>query len=279
MAINTTPNSPRALSPDVTYIAAADTIPDALVYQAATVAGAIEGDAPSIRVPFVKDAGTVGFVAEGDLIPDSGPDLDEILVQTGKVAAFASISNEMRNNGSATSSLLSNGLAIAVQKKADAAFLSNAAANPGPTGLLQLTGISDGGMLDADLDVFTDAIATIETQGGRASQFIMHPATWAAIAKLKVTTGSAQTVVNLSSPEGAPIRSLGGVPVIVTPQAPTTAILGVDRTTIIAAASRLALAISDQPLFQSDSTAIRVTWRTGWNVLDPKRIVKITVTP
>lgn len=71
MATQLTPTSPAAWRPDITAYQPDDVIPDALILTTATVVGRIEGDEPAVRVPFVADDGTVGFVAEGDPIPDA----------------------------------------------------------------------------------------------------------------------------------------------------------------------------------------------------------------
>lgn len=273
----TTPTSPRGLSPDITYLPPESVAPQALVYQLTTNAGAIEGDAPVVRVPYVSDDGTASFVPEGGEIGAAGAALDEVQVSTSKLAAISEISGEMRRNRSATAAMVTAGMGRALTAKADAVLLTAAAADPGPTGLLEVTGITDGGSLGANLDVFTDAVASVEAVGGALTAWVMHPSVWARLAKLKVASGNSQTVLSTSSPESATIRAINGVPVITSRHAAATAILGVDASAVVSAIGTVELAVSDQASFTRDSSLIRITWRIGWEVVHADRLVKIAV--
>lgn len=124
MAIQTTPTSPKAWAPDVTAFVPSDVVPDALILQTATVVGAIEGDEPAIRVPFVADDGVVGFIAEGAEIPDAEQDFDEIVVMTGKVAALGRYSFETLAQPEAARMVVES-LSRSVVTKANAAYLGN----------------------------------------------------------------------------------------------------------------------------------------------------------
>jgi hypothetical protein len=57
---------------DVRGLPASDVVPDALVLLTSTVSGAVDGDAPSVRVPYVTDA-AAGFVAEAATMPRRRP--------------------------------------------------------------------------------------------------------------------------------------------------------------------------------------------------------------
>jgi hypothetical protein len=66
----TSPNSAGAWRPDIYEFAAEDVVPEALIMQASTVANAVEGDAPSVRVAYVDDDGAQ-FTAEANEIPEA----------------------------------------------------------------------------------------------------------------------------------------------------------------------------------------------------------------
>ena len=270
MAI-TTPGGPKGLFPDQTFLAR-DVVPDALIFTLATIAGSIEGDEPAIRVPYVVEDPTVGFVAEGADIALGNPDLDEILVRTGKIATLVKMSNEAASYGDANT-LVADSLARAVMVKGNAALLSNATA---PTGLLNIAGVLDGGTLGTDLDVISDAITAVEVNGGTASHITLDPASWGVIRNLKAGTDSNLSLIG--SPAEQTERRLFGLPVIVTAQMPSGKVLISDRREIIAAVGAVKLATSEELYFNSDSMARRVTWRIGWNVVRPTRLAKVTVT-
>lgn len=271
--LNTTAG-PKGLYPDQTFLAT-DVVPDALIYQVATIAGSIEGDEPAIRVPYVKADPTVGFVPEGDPITPSDPELDELVIRTGKLAVLTRQTNESVAYTPAAN-LAANSMSRALTIKGNTALLGNATATGQPTGLLNIPGITDAGTLGTDLDAIGEAITSLEVAGGVATHVLAAPDAWGTIRGLKAGTGS--NVPLIGAPADQTDRRIFGLPVLVTPQLASGTVLVVDRANIIAAVGPIKLATSDQLYFNTDSLARRATWRIGWKVLDPKRIAKVTVT-
>lgn len=275
MAIQTTPTSPKAWAPDQTAFVPADVVPDALILQTATVVGAIEGDEPAIRVPFVADDGVVGFVAEGAEIPDANQEFDEVVVLTGKVAALGKYSFETLAQPEAARMVVES-LSRSVVTKANAAYLGNLDADPGPTGLLNAPGIIDFETpIGDDLDQLVDAVSFIELDGGTATHIIANPTAWATLSKLKRATDSNESLVGAGTV--AATRALLGLPVLVTPAMPAGSLLVVDQAAVIGAQSPVRLARSDDAYFSSDSIGVRVTWRLGWSIQHATRVAKLTV--
>ena len=276
MATETTLNSATAWSPDVQAFAPAEVIPDALILRTSTVAGRVEGDEPALRVAWINDA-SAAFSAEGTDIPEADPGLDETLVYTGKISQLVRISREQWTQ-ERTPEMLSDSVRRAVIKRANAAYLSQPApvdpAVSPPAGLLNVAGIVAGGTLGANLDVIVDAIADIEGASGMASQIITDPVTWAAISKLKSSTSSEVPLIGAPGTD-AVVRSLMGVPVIVDAAIAAGTLLVVDSTAIASAVGDVRVNSSEHAYFTSDSIGLMCTWRIGWNVVDPDRIVKI----
>ena len=239
------PNVTAAWRPDVTEYVAGDVMPDALILQCAQVVGQIEGDQPAVRVPFVGDDGTVGFVAEGAEIPDANQGFSEVVVFTDKVAALGKYSYETLQQPEAARMVVQS-LSRAVTTKANAAFLSNAA---NPTGLLNDGGIFDGGTITTNLDPIVDAVSDIESTGGTATHIIASPASWAFISKIKTETASAQSLLGAGT--SATQRQLLGLPVLVTPAMPDGDLLVLDKNAVIAAQSPLRLARSEDVFFKA----------------------------
>ena len=112
--------------------------------------------------------GSVSWVPEATEIPDSGALVDLVAVTPQKVAALAIVSNEAVGDANAAS-MLGEALGRAVAVKVDDAFFRGGGAN-GPAGLPGVAGIET---VDANpssgLDAWIDAVAAIESNGGRAS--------------------------------------------------------------------------------------------------------------
>lgn len=275
MAIKTTPTSPKAWAPDQTAFLPSDVVPDALILQTATVVGQIEGDEPAIRVPFVADDGVVGFVAEGAEIPDANQEFDEVVVLTGKVAALGKYSFETLAQPEAARMVVDS-LSRSVVTKANAAYLGNSEADPGPTGLLNAAGIIDVETpVTANLDQLVEGVSLVELDGGTATHIIANPTAWARLSTLKKSTDSNEALLGSGTAAGE--RALLGLPVLVTPAMPAGSLLVVDQSAVIGAQSPVRLARSDDAYFSSDSIGVRVTWRLGWKVMHGSRVAKLTI--
>ena len=124
MATETTVTSARAWSPDIYTFAPSEAVGQSLILQASTVSGSVEGDAPAVRVAYVDDAAAT-FTAEGEVIPEADPALNEVLVYTGKVSQLVRLSREQWVQPG-VSMQLSESVRRAVTKTADAAFISQA---------------------------------------------------------------------------------------------------------------------------------------------------------
>ena len=278
MATETTLNSAKGWSPDVVSFAPAEVIPDALILNTSTVSGRIEGDEPVVRVIYVDDD-EAEFVAEGAEISEADPDLNEVLIATGKVAQLVRISREQYGQGS-TSGLISESVRRAVVTRANQAYLAQAAptspATTPPPGLLNVAGIHDGGAIGTDLDTLADAVAHIETNGGQATHIIAAPDAWGALRKLKTGTDSNASLLGAGTEDAE--RRVLGIPVLTSPAVPTGGLLVLDRTAVVSAVGDVQVATSRDVYFTSDSIGLRCTFRFGQNVVRPDRVATLEVT-
>lgn len=275
MALNTD-TSRIAWSPDlISSFDADDLVPDALILTAASYAGSVEGDAPSVRVPYVSADATAATVAEGATISASDPTLDEIVVSTDMVAQLVKVSRGQINQDGAAERI-ARSMARAVTKKADDLFLNNASA---PTGLLNTSGLATAGDLGGSTDpnVFAayDAVGAIEDDGGTPTHVLFNPKDWATISKIPETSGSAKSI--MADVHDASQRSLAGVPVVVSNHVSQGAALMLDKSEIVAAYGQLQLARSDDFYFDSNSVGLRLTFRLGWTVARVNRLQKLTI--
>lgn len=259
----------KGLYPDHTF-PSAEVVPDSLILQIATVTSAPEGDVPVVRVPYVENDPTVGFVKEGEEIPTANPKLNEVLIQTKKLAILSEQSREA-SSYEESALAISTSLQRAITMKADHAFLNSEA---DPTGLWNMAGVIDAGTVTDSFDPFTDAIMGIEANMGKATAIVIDPASWGALSKLKYTSG----VLQLGSPAEQASRTLFGLPVYVTPSMEAGHALVVSREDLIAAVGQIGLNISTEAAFRADSIVYRAIWRIGWNVVHPDRMAKVAIT-
>lgn len=272
-------NSLKSLYPDQVFVYN-EAVPDALIANplVATVAGEIEGDAPRVRVPYIKTDPTSGFVKEGADITDGGGELDEVLISTGKIATVVKQSNESASFETA-SQLIAAGVSRSIITSADNAFLNNAKnedtdAQNGPVGILNTEGIpatqtTGEGIVDA----VADAKAAIGGFGGIPTAIVANYAVEAILRKLKTTDGRGLLI----DPVEAGELSIHGLPVIVNRAMPDNTLLVVSAGEIVAAVGTVNLAVSTDALFTSDSLIRRATWRIGAKVIHPNRLAKLTI--
>lgn len=272
-------NSLKSLYPDQVFVYN-EAVPDALIANplVATVAGEIEGDAPRVRVPYIKTDPTSGFVKEGADITDGGGELDEVLISTGKIATVVKQSNESASFETA-SQLIAAGVSRSIITSADNAFLNNAKnedtdAQNGPVGILNTEGIpaiqtTGEGIVDA----VADAKAAIGGNGGIPTAIVANYAVEAILRKLKTTDGRGLLI----DPVEAGELSIHGLPVIVNRAMPNNTLLVVSAGEIVAAVGTVNLAVSTDALFTSDSLIRRATWRIGAKVIHPNRLAKLTI--
>lgn len=245
----------------------------------ASFAAIIEGDAPRLRVPFVKTPPTAGFVREGMEIPDGGGWLDEISINTGKLALIVCRSNESTKFNTATQ-LVSSGISTAMSEQADWALLNNPkAADPdeqnGSIGLLLTEGmvtVTAGNENDIVAAV-ADAKAQVGTNGGIPTAILCNYNTEADLRKLWAASGYV-----LADATRADAISIHGVPVIVNKAMPDNKLFMVSAHEIPFASTGVQMATSSEANFLKDGTVYRATWRFGAKIVHPNRCAIIEYT-
>lgn len=273
----TTSLDAQAWAPDqISSYSPTDVLATAALLALSTRGGSIEGDAPSLRVPFVVDQADAEIVAEGAPIADTGAVLDEITISTHKVSKLVTVSREQAGQQDAAGQITAS-IRRTMTDKADSLFLAAPAPIPpavGPTGLVGLV-TTTGGTIGktAGLWAIYDAIASLEAEGGAASHLLMHPEDFAIIAKLPDQADSNRPV--LGAIGQATGRQIAGLPVVVSRFATQGKALLIDRAEIVSAYGQLQLTRSDQYAFDRDAIAIRATWRIGWGIPRPTRAGRI----
>lgn len=180
-------------------------IPDAGVFAQTTIAGSVQGDSPSLYVPYIGTSAAASIVAEGAAINESDTKPLELAIRTQKVAVLNVFSNESgaqsaASNGNVGGSgidvvgMLTDGMKKTIIDKANAILWQNPAPTEGkpetaPTGLFNYPGIIQGGNITNTLDPIVDAIASISTNGGAPTGLVMNYGVWAYLLKLRDAEG------------------------------------------------------------------------------------------
>lgn len=277
----TTPASAKAFAPDVTVFEASTVLQQAAIMQHSTVSAQIEGDAPVVRVGYVKDD-DAEFVDEGDDIPEGDPQLAEALVFTKKFAVLDKLSREQYRQAQSPEQLAAS-ITRSMTFKADSAFLAQAAPTAPATapvaGLTNAASVVTKTGVATNLDDLIDLEAEVRSNLANPTSWILAPDTFAELRKMKCFTGtdtnSNQSLLGAGT-ENAELLLLG-IPVDVRPKMPSGSGLLVDRTQIISAVAGLEMAVDPSYYFGSDNYAIRAVWRTGHVVPRPERIGRFTM--
>lgn len=277
MAKVITPTSPEAFALDVLGVAPEQTIPQSVLILATTKAGEVEGDDVFVRVPAINLDADTGFVPEGNDIPESDPDLSELVLATGKIAVLVRISREQLAQP-AVQDVVTAEIKRSVLKKVDWALLQQpspvAPANFPPAGLIAKA--TDGGTVTDNLDAVIDVVASIEALGGSCTNIIAAPDAWASLAKLKDEDTSNRSLIG-AGVESAQ-RTLLSIPVNVTSAMPEGKFLAVDKTKTLSAYGQIQVSRSEHAYFSSDSLALRATLRFGAGFMQSGAGVVLDVT-
>lgn len=268
---HTTSTSATAWRPDIVTFAPTDAIPDALVLTASTKGGTVEGDAPACRVAYVDDDDAT-VVAEGSEIPEAEPELAERICYTAKIAQLVRVSREQWVQDQ-TATQLSASVSRAITRKADALFLN--APDPAPAsapsiGLLNHSGVVQGGTVTGDLDPLIDLIATLQSNDSIPSLILMGPLGWAQFQKIKDEATSARSLLGAGTNDAQSL--LLSLPVKVNNRITGYGGVVIDKGAVISAWGNVEVATSEHAYFSADSVGIRATFRFGTVIVRPDRI-------
>ncbi|MEE1296963.1 MAG: phage major capsid protein [Bifidobacterium sp.] len=256
----------------------AQAIPNALILSQTTVSKPIEGDAATLRVPYISTDSAAAIVAEGEEIEKGGAQFSVLNIKTRKVAVIETITNEVYSE-SEVRRMLTDSMAQAITDKADAVFLQNtatdAATNGAPIGIFNTVGAVDGGTITDALDPIVTALGKVAANGGSPTAIILNHATWSQLLLLKFSDGRPMIEPSVAD---SPTPMLYGIPIVINKMAPNNALAIIDRTDIISAVGAVSLSGSDQRYFESDAYAIRGTFRSGWGVIHSDRLAIVHTT-
>jgi HK97 family phage major capsid protein len=246
---------------------------ESVAMQVATV---VNTSSSVYRIPMVTADPQAAWVSEGDEIAPSDAVLSEEDVHPSKVAGLTIVTRELAEDSSPeAAATVGQGLARDIARKVDAAFFGNLA-SPAPAGLGSLA-VSAGnvqavaaGTAFTSLDPFAEAQSKAENVGATLTSFVANPVDALALATLKVSTGSNQTLLGGQ-------RAINGVQLLVSPSVAAGTIWGIPQDRAVVVVREDAEITTDTSVFfTSDRVAVRAICRIGFGFPHLAGLIKIT---
>ncbi|MGV0634779.1 phage major capsid protein [Mycolicibacillus trivialis] len=282
MAIETTANNGTLLQSQV-----ADLLVNPLAQESTFLAAGpqIFDTSDQLRIPRVASGVTAGFVGEGAQITDGAVSFDEITLLPSTLKSLKILvrfTNEMaRQSVVALDATLKTTLVTNVAEALDKALWDGDGASNTIKGVFRQSGIATGTLDLADPDSLIDALATAQGNHVAPTHWVMTPASFAAIRKVKVGTSDKRYVIDPATIQNGTEFRLFGLPVIITDNIP--AVSGKARVGLVDF-SKVAVArdvdaevkILDQTWGDYDSVGIRVVTRYDVGLLQAKGVTLLT---
>jgi HK97 family phage major capsid protein len=239
------------------------------------------------HVPRIDSDPTAAFVAEGAAITPSDPGYTDIVATPRKIASLQPISNELiADSNPDVVSLLEMQVTRALALKFDWAVFEGSGTAPEIRGLKNVVGITLDATLaaaPANLDVFANAITTLETNNAKATAIVMHPRTWGTLSKIKMGTANNNMPLLLETPGAEVTRSIYGVPVYLSSQL-SIAEGTLESSAYVYDASQVVavfrqdtrIELDRSRLFNTDQSELRSIMRADLVVPNPLAVVRIS---
>jgi HK97 family phage major capsid protein len=228
-------------------------------------------DKVKVNFPLWVSDPTVGWYSELDTIATTDGSTDEVECTPTKTAGLFLLSNELKDDSDpSVADLAGAALANQIARAIDAAYFAEATAK-GPGGLLgvEYTTVDTGASL-TNLDAFVSARYAALAAGSTLTNWIVRPAVAEALSKLKVETGSNQSLLQFVD-DGIVVA---GLPVLVSDQVDEdTVFWGVPKAHVMFV-QRKGTAVERFPNVAQDGTWIRAISRLGLAFLNEAGVVR-----
>ncbi len=233
------------------------------------------------RAPRVTKDPSAAWVNEGQEIPVSDLEVDEVTVTPPKIAGLTVVTSELAADSSpAAVEAIGAGLVRDIARKLDAAFFGNLPA-PAPAGLgsfnaSEITAVAVSSTLNS-FDVFTDAISLVETRGARIDTWAANPQDIATLSTIKTATGSNMPILGVGDAR-PDTRTLFGIRLVASPSIPVGTVFGLPKDRVYTIVRQDATVTTDtSAFFTSDRVAVRAVARVGFGFVHPEAIARISI--
>ena len=248
-----------------------------VAFQAATVH---QTDKVKVNFPLWVSDPTVAWYNELDTITATDGSTGEVVVTPSKTAGITRASNELADDTDpAIADQIGAALANQIAEAVDKAWLANTTAKAN-NGLLSLTysAVDTGPIASvANLDPFVAARFKAMSVGAELTSWVMSPTTAEALSKIKLQTGSNQTLLQFVE-DGLVVA---GLPVFVSPNVDVlTLAWGIPKArTVTVLRKGTEVVASKDSGFANDAVDIRAIARVGFGFLQPAAVVRLYDAP
>jgi HK97 family phage major capsid protein len=236
-------------------------------------------DRQKVGFPLWVSSPTPSWLDELEDIPLTDGDTDEVIAEPKKTISLTLISSELKDDADPDiADQIARAAANKLVASIDSAFFSDGTNAKAPAGLLSLAGVQDVDTEGAitSLDAFIEARYKAEEQNAKLSHWLMAPSTAETLSKLKVASGSNQSLIQFVE-DGI---TVAGLPVLTSTHCdPATAAWGVDKSQL-RYVLRQGSTVERFPSVTNDGHYIRAKSRVDFAFLNPAGVVRIhDVTP
>lgn len=234
--------------------------------------------ASPLRIPKLTAGATVGFVGEGELIPEADVDFGEVALMPSTLKSLKVLirfSNELlRQSVIGLDATLKQRLVTDVSNALDDALLKGAGTSDTIRGIINQTGVQTGALDVADADSLLDALALASAAEVTPNRWFINGADFIALRKLK--DGQQRYLLESDVTKDVTYR-LFGIPVTVTNKLDEGKAVLAD-TAQIAVARDLAPSVTllSERYAEFDEQAIRVVTRYDLGLLHPEGVIVLT---
>ncbi|MEV0711469.1 phage major capsid protein [Nocardia aurea] len=246
---------------------------DSIAFQVTSV---IATNSTTSKFPIVTADPSAAWVPEGGEITPDDSEHDELEITHRKVAGLTIVSRELVEDSNPQAlDIVGAGLVRSIVAKVDTAFFASTTAN-GPDGIGSTTHqFVDNGAGITNTDPFAEAISKAQNVGAQITNFVAHPNTVLAMAKLKEMTGSNKPLLG-PDPARPGAQTVLGVPLLVSPYVTNGDIWGIPQMfTYTTMRRNTTLSISEDAYFSSDRVGVKATMRVAFGFPHPAAIVRI----
>lgn len=239
---------------------------------AANSATFISTNKAKFNVPVWKADPSVGWYSELDTISEADGQTGEVEVIPTKTAGLTLVGNESVNDTDpAIAEQIGAALANQIARAVDGAYFGNTTTK-GPNGLLSISySTVDTGTDVSNLDPFIAARYKAVANGSTLSSWIVSPETAETLSKLKVQTGSNQSLLQFVD-DGIVVA---GLPVLVSDQVDDdTVAWGIPRDHVLFV-QREGTRVEHFANVQQDGRWVRAVSRIGFGFINEPGIIRL----
>lgn len=232
----------------------------------------------SLRIPLINKDPQAAWVAEGEEINVTDPEVGEAVTTPKKVAGITTLTAELLDDAVGdTATRVGNGLARDVGRRLDGAFFATTAPADGPGGLggVAFSSVNAGTENWVNSDPFVAAVFEAESNHANISAWFINPSDAANLSIVKESQGSQRNLLT-PDPTIPGRRMIEGRPVLTTTDVAVGEVWGIDQTQAFTVIRKDAEVVADHSaFFTSDRIALRAVMRAGFLFINETGVVKI----